>query len=303
MINEDRSGAPDRTKRLRLSWKGWVSAGAFLIMLFSPGFLWLRGNKPVPRSAPEAERVLAAQADLPFQVLIPGYLPGGFNRGSVDIRIDQPGPRGEAMIQLTYLARPGISLILREWLLDNQGSADIAENGRKCVCICRSSGQCDMVGVQVTVGRVRVRVDFSVPGVLSPDQMQFVLDTLGPAANRQIYSSMNEVPLTYSVPPAVDVPLNASGVQELTLVVSPQGYSPAHFAVKVGVPVRLTFRQLGEVSCGNELILQWGQGHSATLLLASPSDAQVLEFTPGQPGDFRFNCPHLIYRGVMTVRN
>jgi hypothetical protein len=29
--------------------------------------------------------------------------------------------------------------------------------------------------------------------------------------------------------------------------------------------------------------------------------ANTLEFTPAQAGDFCFNCPHLIYRGVMTV--
>jgi plastocyanin domain-containing protein len=84
-------------------------------------------------------------------------------------------------------------------------------------------------------------------------------------------------------------------------VVTPQGYSPVHFSIKKDVPVRLIFRQLGEVGCGNELMIEWGRGKDATLILTSPSDKQVLEFTPGQAGEFRFNCPHLIYRGVMTV--
>jgi plastocyanin domain-containing protein len=110
------------------------------------------------------------------------------------------------------------------------------------------------------------------------------------------------VPVTHFLPPAVHVPINAAGIQELTLVVTPQGYSPAHLAVKVGVPVRLIFRQLGVVGCGNELLFQWGTGQSAELKLASPGDSQVLEFTPAQIGDFRFNCPHLIYVGGMTVQ-
>jgi plastocyanin domain-containing protein len=114
---------------------------------------------------------------------------------------------------------------------------------------------------------------------------------------------MEEIPVSYSVPPAVDIPVNADGVQELTLVVTPEGYSPVHFAVKKGVPVRLIFRQLGEVGCGDELVVQWGAGKSATLKLDSPGDKQVLEFTPGQVGEFRIHCPHEIYRGVMTVKD
>jgi plastocyanin domain-containing protein len=131
--------------------------------------------------------------------------------------------------------------------------------------------------------------------------LQFVLETLGPAANRQIYSSVQDVPLSLSMPEPVEAPVNSAGVQELTLVVSPQGYSPVHFAVKKGIPVRLSFRQLGQVGCGNELIFQWGSRESKTLILDSPADQETLEFTPAQAGEFRFNCPHLIYRGLMTV--
>jgi plastocyanin domain-containing protein len=134
-------------------------------------------------------------------------------------------------------------------------------------------------------------------------ELQSILNTLGPATNQQVYSSLDDVPVTYALPPAVDVPINAAGIQEVTLVVTPQGYSPAHFAVKSGVPVRLIFKQLGEVGCGNELLFQWGAGQSAELKLASPSDSQVLEFTPTETGDFRFNCPHLIYVGGMTVQD
>ena len=85
-------------------------------------------------------------------------------------------------------------------------------------------------------------------------------------------------------------------------MVTPNGYSPEHFSVQKGIPVKLTFRQIGQVGCGNEMIFQWDDGKSATLTLASSSDIQTLEFTPGEAGDFRFNCPHLIYRGVMTVQ-
>jgi plastocyanin domain-containing protein len=131
--------------------------------------------------------------------------------------------------------------------------------------------------------------------------MQFMLDTLGPATNRQVFSSIEDIPLSFSVPPPVEIPVGADGVQEVTLIVSPQGYSPVHFAVKKDVPVRLIFRQLGQVGCGNELIFQWDTRESATLVLASEADKQVLEFMPSKTGEYRFNCPHLIYRGVLTV--
>jgi len=38
------------------------------------------------------------------------------------------------------------------------------------------------------------------------------------------------------------------------------------------------------------------------LRLDSPEDKQVLEFTPQQAGQFEFHCSHLMYRGIMFVR-
>ena len=86
------------------------------------------------------------------------------------------------------------------------------------------------------------------------------------------------------------------------LVISRSGYTPTHFAVKAGVPVRVVFRQLGYVPGGNILLLRWGQQEEKYLTLSSLTDTQVLEFTPQEPGDFMFNCPHTWYDGVMTVQ-
>jgi hypothetical protein len=105
-----------------------------------------------------------------------------------------------------------------------------------------------------------------------------------------------------SLPPAEEVPLNAEGIQEVVLVVSRSGYTPLHFAVRAGVPVRLVFRQLGYVPGGNELFVRWGDGKETYLILSTPSDTKVLDFTPEEPGEFRFSCPHDWYEGVMTVR-
>ena len=104
------------------------------------------------------------------------------------------------------------------------------------------------------------------------------------------------------LPPAEVVPINADGVQEVMLVISRSGYTPTHFAVKAGVPVRVVFRQLGYVPGGNILLLRWGQQQEKYLTLSSLTDTQVLEFTPQEQGDFKFNCPHTWYDGVMTVQ-
>ena len=104
------------------------------------------------------------------------------------------------------------------------------------------------------------------------------------------------------LPPAEEIPINADGVQEVMLVVSRSGYTPTHFAVKAGVPVRVVFRQLGYVPGGNILLVRWGQQQEKYLTLSSLTDKQVLEFTPQEPGDFKFNCPHDWYDGVMTVQ-
>lgn len=264
-----------------------------------------------PALAPEAERILQAQANLPFQVLIPAYLPAKFNRATVDIRTDQGGgPQQEALIQLIYTSRTGDKLVLSEWLPSRSAEQEqVAEpSGRMvhgmhmCQCICRLHMLSNSPHhFMVDIGPLRVAVKMSSAQALTLAQLQAVLDTLGPAANLAIYTSLKEVPLTYSLPPAVPVPINDSGVQELVLVVTANSYTPAHFSVKQGIPVRLIFRQLGQVGCGNELIIQWGAGRKASLILTNPDDKQVLEFTPNQTGVFPFNCPHYIYQGAMTV--
>lgn len=105
-----------------------------------------------------------------------------------------------------------------------------------------------------------------------------------------------------NLPPPEEVPVNAEGVQEVMLVVSRSGYTPVHFAVKRGIPVRLTFRQLGYVPGGNELNVRWGPQKGTYVMLASITDKKVLEFTPEEVGEYRYSCPHEWYWGVMTVR-
>lgn len=128
-----------------------------------------------------------------------------------------------------------------------------------------------------------------------------VRDGVVPVA--EVGASLEEIAaMLANLPPPEEVPVSTEGIQEVILVVSRSGYTPIHFAVKAGVPVRLTFRQLGYVPGGNELLVRWGEGRETYLILASPTDKKVLDFTPLEPGEYRFSCPHDWYEGVMTVR-
>jgi hypothetical protein len=279
--------------------KGWlVGMGIFVIICLVAGIGWMKNLASQPKEAPEANRVLEAQMELPFQVLVPAYLPKVFIREQMQVNTDKVGPNGEPMVELVYPTRHGDTLIFYEWLpVDQTTGTQIPY----CRCACMSRTQCNFTEMGLSIGSLRVLAKVSSLHIVSGEEARTIIDTLGPAMNRQIFSSLKDVSVTYSVSPAVDVPINSAGIQELTLVVTPNGYSPEHFAVKKDVPVRLIFRQVGQVGCGDQLLIQYGKEENATLTLNSASDSQVLEFTPKEAGDFRFNCPHFIYRGVMTV--
>ena len=298
LVDDKPPSTSDRNYLRRAIWFSGICI--LLVSVLVIGFLWLRSRNPTLREAPEANSVLSAQLDLPFQVLIPAYLPKTFVREKIQVSSDKIGPHGEQMIELIYPTRRGDTLTFYEWLPNDQ---DAESSKPYCMCMCISQTNCNFEELGMSVGSLRVLAKVSQPNIVTNEEARSIVDTLGPAVNRQIFSSLKEVPVTYSVSPAIDVPINTDGVQELTLVVTPNGYSPEHFAVQKGIPVKLTFRQVGQVGCGNQLIFHWQDGKNATLTLASSSDIQTLEFTPGETGDFRFNCPHLIYRGVMTVRD
>jgi hypothetical protein len=309
-------------------WKIGLGVGILLISLslvaFAAGWaLWSLFRPDRPRLAPEADTILQAQANLPFQVLIPAYLPAKFNRSKVEILTGQPGPQGETMLQLVYSAQDGEKITITEYvpaalntsntlktsvmassMLPSASTTDSsgASSGvQACTCACKTQNTCNITTFMINAGPLHVMADISSTQVMTRQQIQAVLETLSPAADLLTYTTIQDVPITYSLPPAVEVPVNESGVQELVLIVTPQGYTPAHFSVTEGTPVRIIFRQLGDVACGNEMIITWGSGHQATLILKTPDDKQTLEFTPDQAGDFQFNCPYLHYIGVMTV--
>jgi hypothetical protein len=307
------SSEPGKKPGLRPAWM-FAGGAAVVLALALGGWLWARSHAASYRQAPEAARVLAAQAGLPFQILIPAYLPRGFDRAALQLDQRPAGPGGQPLVQLTYRSRNGTPLFIREWLpaLPHQeagtGNGEEVLNGAKPVytkwgtgwLLCQDTGLC---AIWVDIGALRASIYTPAAAVLPGEELLAIAETLGPASNRQVFDVLAHPPaLLAAVPPPLEIPLNAEGVQEVDLIVSASGYSPAHFSVRRGIPVRLTFRQLGWVGCGNEITFPTGPGESVDLLLESPTDKKVIEFTPQVAGDFQFSCTHMTYKGILTVQ-
>jgi hypothetical protein len=264
------------------------------------------GCHSTPKEAPEAEKILAVQSGMPFQILIPAFLPREFEREKVNVAIDDSGPGAEPMVQLTYSTTQGAVLFIREWVPVNpdlevlSASRPIETKWGKGWLLLEGE---DLAVIWVDVGPLRVSIYTRFLDLIKKEKILQMAETLGPASNRQIFTYVvgNPTIKEMAPPPPVEIKTNAEGVQELTLVITPGGYSPIRFAVKKGVPVRLIFRQLGEVGCGNEMIFPSDPNNPVSLTLDNPGDTKVLEFTPQQTGDFQFFCSHQMYRGVMTV--
>ncbi|MGE5140670.1 MAG: cupredoxin domain-containing protein, partial [Rudaea sp.] len=229
------------------------------------------------------------------------------NRYGVEVKVNQQGPSGEPMTELTYRTAGGAALFVRQWVPVNpdmeilSGSRPIQTKWGKGWLLTQAKS---LIAEWVDIGPLRVSLFTNNLNLVSREELVQIGDTLGPASGRQVFTFVVDRPAVKDVPlpPPVEAQINGEGVQELTLVVTPGGYSPIRFAVKKGIPVRITFKQLGPVGCGNDLTLPTDGENAISLHLESEADKDVAEFTPQQAGDFKFHCPHDMYRGIMTVR-
>jgi hypothetical protein len=279
--------------------------GSLVVMLL---VLTVGCSSSAPKNAPEAGKILTAQASMPFQILIPAYLPNAFDRANVVIDTSQIGAGGEPMVQLTYPTAQGEVLFIREWLPVNPGLEILSESRP----IVTKWGQgwmlsqgLDLATIWVDIGPLRVSVYTRFLNSIKLEQILEVADTMGPASDQQVFSFVVNAPSIRQAapPPPLEIKPDANGVQQVTLVVTPGGYSPLRFSVKKGLLVRLIFKQLGDVGCGNELIFPSNPANPVSVKLKSRDDQQVIEFTPQQDGSFEFYCAHQMYRGVMTVHD
>jgi Cupredoxin-like domain len=289
-----------------LEGKWYLLGGVLVSGLLVLGVWWLREKPAGYQLAPEANRIQVVQDDMPFQILIPAFLPAQFDRAGMQILADQKGPGSEPMVQLAYKTGSGATLFARQWVPVDPDKEILSQStpvqtkwGKGWLL-----SQQNLTVLWVDVGPLRVSLYTEDLDTLSPQQLLQIADTLGPYTNQQVFTFTADRPAVQALkpPPPVQIPINSQGVQEVTLVVTPGGYSPLRFAVKKDVPVRLIFKQLGQVGCGNELIFPADPKNPTSLTLASDTDTKTLEFTPHQSGDFEFFCSHRMYRGVMTVQ-
>jgi hypothetical protein len=299
-----------RTKGGQTS-RRWLLLGgagaALVVMLALSGWLIASGRASELKEAPEAQTVLDMQADMPFQILIPAFLPKEFDRAAMQINVSSTGPGGEPMAQLAYRTKKGAALFIREWVPVNPDKEILA--GSRPVQTKWGQGWLlrqgeDLIAIWVDIGPLRASIYTTRQDIVPQEELLAIAETMGPASNRQVFDFILNPPEVREVepPPPMEIPLNEEGVQEVDLIVTPGGYSPLRFSVQKGMPVRLTFRQLGRVGCGNELNFPTGAGDYASLKLDDPSDSAVLEFTPQETGEFQFYCAHLMYKGLLTVR-
>jgi hypothetical protein len=295
-----------RTRFKSLAMPTIVGAAFVALAVLSVAFMTGCG-KTQATHAPEAEKVLAVQSGMPFQIMIPSFLPKAFDRTKVEITVNQGGPGGEPMVQLLYRTDKGATLTLQEWVPVNpdlevlNASHPIQTKWGRGWNLKEGD---QMAAIWADVGPTRVSVFTADLDIVSNERLLNVAETLGPASNQQVFS-FDATPKKIeemAAPEPYVVPKNAQGVQEVNLVVTPGGYSPLRFSVQVGVPVKVIFRQLGEVGCGNELIFPSDPQNPVSVQLSSPSDEKTIQFTPTRTGTFEFHCSHLMYRGLLTVR-
>jgi len=288
----------------------WLFLGTVILtVLVAGGGAWLAltstGKAQEGKEAPEAQRVLALQAKMPFQMMIPAYLPEGFDRENARIVLEAPGPVGEPMTELTYEMKDGASLTVREWVPPDP-KLEVLANSRP---IKTKWGKgwllthINLSAVWSDIGPTRVSVFTPSVDKISREQLLAVAESLGPPSNNQVFTFLVDKPVIKDAPttPPFRPRVNAQGVQEFTLVITPGGYDPLRIELKRGVPVRMTFRQLGEVGCGNTLLFPTDPQNPSSVTLKSEQDKQVIEFTPNTAGQFTFYCAHQMYRGALTV--
>jgi hypothetical protein len=295
--------------KLSLKRNPWLLAGGALAVLLVVvvAVYWVSNSRAQEeKEAPEAQKILDIQAGMPFQILIPAYLPRAFDRANVEININQNGPGGEPLVLLTYHTSKNESLYIQEWVPVNpemetlSSSRPIETKWGKGWLLKEGDA---LAAIWADIGPLRASIYTRDLKILPVENLLAVANNMGPASNRQVFNFIVEPPKVVAIPPAppVEATLNASGQQEIVLVITPGGYSPLRFSVKQNAPVKLTFRALGEVGCGNELNLPTADGNTASLLLSGPADKQELIFTPSITGEYQFFCGHAMYRGLMVV--
>ena len=97
---------------------------------------------------------------------------------------------------------------------------------------------------------------------------------------------------------AKDLPLIIDGKQVVKMNASYSGYNPNYIKVRAGVPVRWEITAGSSTGCGGRII-------SSSLFSGSidltPNQVSVKEFTPVNPGRYKFSCSMGMLTGIIEV--
>jgi hypothetical protein len=307
------SGRGGLQRRSQSPWwrrRWWLLSIVTVLVIAGSTLTWnlVTAAPEAPVDPPEMGKILKAQEQTGnFGILIPAYLPKGFDRAGAYVNVTKEAS-GVPAVDLTYSTRDGASIYMHQWVPANpametlSGSRIIETKWGKGYLL--TQGLDGLIALWVDIGPLRISLSSVDRGIVSREQLVQVGNTLGLASNLQVSSFVTELPQIKDIvpPPPFEVKPNAQGVQELNLIITPGGYTPMRFAVTKGVPVKITFRAMGQVGCGNTLIFPTDPQNKASLTLKTPEDSKVLEFTPPAAGEFQFECTSNCYRGVMTVR-
>lgn len=132
---------------------------------------------------------------------------------------------------------------------------------------------------------------YSANGILQVMDSQYSLERLGPRIVRLLPPYDTQSGKATTTPQLVD------GVQPVTINILNNGYSPKYFAVKSGVPVKLTVNAGDVYSCATAFTFR-AFGINA---FVKPNTNQIFTFTPDKKGIYTFSCSMGMYSGTMEV--
>jgi hypothetical protein len=302
-IVKNRSNQPKKNNKRKLF---SFFIGLVVIMV---GLLVLKTvySNPVNTDSLEVSRVLKAQESIHnFGILIPAFLPDGFDRTGVEVKASENAPFAVPAVDIVYANQNGKTIFIREWIPANYSRENIMAmdtiSTRWGVGKILNNSSEGTIMLWTDIGPLRVNI-VSRDGAATIEQVLNIVNSLELASERQVNSFVSALPDSQQIAPPgpVEIVNNGKGIQEVNLTITPGGYSPMRFLVKRGMPVRINFRAQGIIYCGNTLIPD-SSGSLKTIKITKDQPIPVLDFTPISAGDTSFNCINNCYRGFMTVR-
>jgi hypothetical protein len=102
---------------------------------------------------------------------------------------------------------------------------------------------------------------------------------------------------TFSYADSKHTHVQKDGLQQATIYVDVNSYSPSSLSLKSGMPVKLNFHRAENVGCLSYLVIP-----SLKVNKKLQQGDNYITFTPKQPQTIHFSCSMGMYRGTLTVK-